>query len=46
MNKVTILDGANIGNGCVISIGSFVAAGYYEDNSILGGAPIRLLKTY
>ncbi|MCU4165509.1 acyltransferase [Carboxylicivirga caseinilyticus] len=42
--KVTILDGANIGNGCIIAAGSVVKSGFYEDNSIYGGVPAKLLK--
>lgn len=42
--KATILDGAKIGNGCVIAAGSVVTAGEYPDNAIYGGVPARLLK--
>jgi acetyltransferase-like isoleucine patch superfamily enzyme len=42
--KVTVLDGARIGDGCIIAAGSVVVAGDYPDRGIYGGAPARLLK--
>lgn len=42
--KVTVLDGARIGSGCVVAAGSVVTAGEYPDNGIYGGIPARLLK--
>lgn len=42
--KVTILDGAQIGNGCIIAAGSVLTNGIYADNAIYGGVPARLLK--
>jgi acetyltransferase-like isoleucine patch superfamily enzyme len=42
--KVTILDGANIGNGCIIAAGSVVTSGNYESHGIYGGIPAKLLK--
>ena len=42
--KVTVLDGAHIGDGCVIAAGSVVTAGHYEPGHIYGGVPARLLK--
>ena len=41
--KVTILDGAQVGNGCVIAAGS-VVNGKFGDNLVLGGVPARVLK--
>jgi acetyltransferase-like isoleucine patch superfamily enzyme len=43
--KVTVLDGAVIGNGCVIAAGSVVTAGKYDDNCIYGGVPAKFLKS-
>lgn len=43
-SKVTILDGSDIGNGCVIAAGAIVN-GYFPDNSVIGGVPARVLKT-
>ncbi|MFW9929155.1 MAG: acyltransferase [Candidatus Thorarchaeota archaeon] len=42
--KATILDGANIGNGCIVAAGSVVTRGFYEENSIIGGVPARIIK--
>lgn len=42
--KVTILDGAVIGNGCIIAAGAVVNQGFYEDNGIYGGVPAKLIK--
>jgi len=44
-SKVTILDGAVIGNRCIIAAGAVVIAGSYKDNSIYGGVPAKLLKS-
>ncbi|HJA85013.1 MAG TPA: acyltransferase [Candidatus Bacteroides avicola] len=41
--KVTILDGAVIGNGCVVAAGA-VVRGHFPDNCVLGGVPARILK--
>ncbi len=43
-SKVTILDGATIGNGSIIAAGSVVTKSFPE-NSIIGGIPAKLLKT-
>lgn len=43
--KVTILDGVELGDGCIIAAGAVVVAGKYPDKSILGGVPARVLKT-
>jgi acetyltransferase-like isoleucine patch superfamily enzyme len=42
--KVTVLDGAVIGNGCIIAAGAVVKQGTYEDNSIYGGVPAKFIK--
>lgn len=42
-SKVTILDGVNIGNGCIIAAGSVVTKSFAE-NSIIAGVPAKLLK--
>lgn len=42
--KVTILDGAEIGNGCVFAAGAVVPAGKYEDNCVYAGVPAKLIK--
>jgi acetyltransferase-like isoleucine patch superfamily enzyme len=42
--KVTVLDGAHIGDGCVIAAGSVVTAGEYEAGGIYGGVPAKLIK--
>lgn len=41
--KVTILDGAVIGNGSVVAAGA-VVTGEFPDNCILGGVPARIIK--
>ena len=41
--KVTILDGVEIGNGCVIAAGSLVNKSF-SDNSIIAGVPAKFLK--
>jgi len=43
-SKVTILDGVEIGEGCVIAAGSVVTKSFAE-NSIIGGVPSKLLKS-
>jgi acetyltransferase-like isoleucine patch superfamily enzyme len=42
--KVTILDGANIGDGCIVAAGAVVTKGCYESNSIIGGVPAKIIK--
>ncbi len=42
--KVTILDGAEIGDGCVIAAGAVVNSSF-PPNSIIGGVPAKLLRT-
>lgn len=42
-SKVTILDGAHIGNHCVIAAGA-VVTGYFPDYAVIGGVPARIIK--
>ncbi|OGS71669.1 MAG: acetyltransferase [Flavobacteria bacterium RIFCSPLOWO2_12_FULL_35_11] len=42
--KATILDGANIGDGCIVAAGAVVTKGHYEMNSIIGGVPGKIIK--
>ncbi|MDE5810033.1 MAG: acyltransferase [Muribaculaceae bacterium] len=41
--KVTILDGSEIGDGCIIAAGA-VIRGEFPDNAIIGGVPAKILK--
>lgn len=41
--RVTVLDGARIGNGAVIAAGAVVVAGEYPAYGVYGGVPARLL---
>lgn len=41
---VTILPNVEIGNGCVIAANSVVKSGKYNDFSILGGNPAKIIK--
>jgi len=41
--KVTFLDGATVGDGCVIAAGA-VVIGEFPDNCIIGGIPAKILK--
>lgn len=41
--KVTILDGAKIGDGCVIAAGAIVR-GCFPDNVVIGGVPAKVIK--
>jgi acetyltransferase-like isoleucine patch superfamily enzyme len=41
--KTTILDGAEIGNGCIVAAGA-VVRGKFPDNVIIGGVPAKILK--
>lgn len=41
--KVTVLDGAQVGNGCVIAAGA-VVNGIFPDNVVIGGVPAKILK--
>lgn len=41
--KVTILDGTEIGDGCIVAAGA-VVTGKFPDYSIIGGVPAKVLK--
>ncbi|MDA3905859.1 MAG: acyltransferase [Bacteroidales bacterium] len=41
--KVTFLDGAEIGDNCVIAAGAIVK-GKFPDNSLIGGVPAKIIK--
>lgn len=41
--KVTILDGAIVGNGCIVAAGAVVTKGNYPDYSIIGGVPAKII---
>lgn len=43
--KVTILDGARVGDHCVIAAGAVVKAGEYPAKSVLAGVPARVVAT-
>jgi acetyltransferase-like isoleucine patch superfamily enzyme len=43
-SRVTVLDGARIGEGCVIAAGAVVTAGEYPAFGVYGGVPARLLR--
>jgi acetyltransferase-like isoleucine patch superfamily enzyme len=43
-SRVTVLDGARIGEGCVIAAGAVVTAGEYAPYGVYGGVPARLLS--
>lgn len=43
-SKVTILDGVEIGDGCIIAAGAVVTTSF-PPNSIIGGVPAKLLKS-
>ncbi|MBF0487144.1 MAG: hypothetical protein HQK98_03190 [Nitrospirae bacterium] len=42
--NVTVMKGAQIGDGCVVGAKSLVRKGQYEENSILAGAPTRKIS--
>lgn len=42
-SKVTVLDGVQIGNGCVVAAGAVVTSSF-PDNSVIGGVPAKLIK--
>lgn len=41
--KVTLLDGCDIGSGCVVAAGS-VVKGCFPNNVIIGGVPAKIIK--
>ncbi len=41
--KVTLLDGAVIGDGCIVAAGA-VVKGEFPDNCVIGGVPAKLIK--
>lgn len=43
--KVTILDGAKIGNSCVIAAGA-VVKGEFPDYTVIGGVPAKIIREY
>jgi acetyltransferase-like isoleucine patch superfamily enzyme len=43
-SKVTILDGVEVGDGCIIAAGAVVNKSF-PPNSIIGGVPAKLLKS-
>jgi tetrahydrodipicolinate N-succinyltransferase len=43
--KVTILDGADVGDNCILAAGAVVGAGKYEGNAVYGGVPARKIKS-
>jgi acetyltransferase-like isoleucine patch superfamily enzyme len=42
--KATFLDGAKIGNHCVVAAGA-VVKGVFPDNVVIGGIPAKIIKT-
>lgn len=42
--KATILDGAEIGDGCIVAAGA-VVSGKFPSNSIIGGVPAKIIKS-
>jgi acetyltransferase-like isoleucine patch superfamily enzyme len=42
--KVTILDGVNLGDGCIVAAGAVLTEGSYPPFSILGGVPAKIIK--
>jgi len=43
-SKVTILDGVEIGDGCIIAAGAVVTTSF-PSNAIIGGVPAKILKS-
>jgi len=43
-SKVTILDGVEIGDGCILAAGSVITKSF-PNNSIIAGVPAKLIKT-
>jgi acetyltransferase-like isoleucine patch superfamily enzyme len=42
--KVTILDGVEIGDLCVVAAGAVVVKGKYPDRVVLGGVPAKIIR--
>ena len=42
--KATILDGANIGDGCVVAAGA-VVRGNFPPYSVIAGVPAKIIKS-
>ena len=42
--KVTVLDGTEVGNGCVVAAGAVLSGKIYPSNSIIGGVPAKVIK--
>lgn len=42
-SKVTVLDGTNIGDGCVLAAGA-VIKGDFPDHCVIGGCPAKIIK--
>jgi acetyltransferase-like isoleucine patch superfamily enzyme len=42
--KVTILDGVNLGDGCIVAAGAVVTEGSFPPFSIIGGVPAKIIK--
>lgn len=42
--KATFLDGAQVGNNCVVAAGA-VVSGIFPDNCVIGGVPAKVIKT-
>ena len=42
--NVTLLGGADIGEGCIVAAGSVVVKGIYQDDVLLGGVPAKVIK--
>lgn len=42
--RVVLLDGADVGDGCVIAAGALVRGGVYPAQSLLAGVPARVVK--
>lgn len=41
--KVTILDGTNVGDGCIIAAGAVLTGKSFPTNSIIGGIPAKVI---
>ena len=44
--NVVILPGSKVGNGCIIGANSVISGKEYKDNSIIVGAPGKVIKQY